>query len=131
MAIGEFYSVGIKNPSTCDKRTHTNMMMSSNTPPKRGLPATHPGEILREDVFPALGLTIKEIAEALGVSRQHLYSILNERERVTAEMAMRLGKLLGNGPNVWLNMQARWDIEHLQKTMAAELDDIPQLKAMA
>jgi antitoxin HigA-1 len=73
------------------------MMMGSNTPLKRGLPATHPGEILREDVFPALERPIKEIAKALGVSRQHLYSILNERERVTAEMAMRLGKLLGNG----------------------------------
>jgi antitoxin HigA-1 len=98
-------------------------------PLKRGLPATHPGEILREDVFPSLGRTMKDIADALRVSRQHLYSILREEAPVTADMAMRLGKLLGNGPNVWINLQTRWDIEQLERSMADELEDIPLLKA--
>jgi antitoxin HigA-1 len=107
------------------------MMTHSNARPPRGLPATHPGEILREDVFPALARPIKEIAEALGVSRQHLYSIMQERAPVTPETAMRLGKLCGNGPKIWLNLQTSWDIEQLEKSMADELEEIPQLKEMA
>ena len=59
---------------------------------------THPGEILREDVLPALGLTQKEFADRLGVSRLTVSEILLEKRSVTPDMAIRLGKLLGNGP---------------------------------
>jgi addiction module HigA family antidote len=51
----------------------------------------HPGELLREDVLPALGRSRKEIAGLLGISRQHLYDILNEKKPVTAATALRLG----------------------------------------
>lgn len=57
---------------------------------------SHPGELLREDVLPALRLTVKEVAEKLGVSRQTLHAILSEKSAVTPEMAVRLGKLCGN-----------------------------------
>ena len=57
----------------------------------------HPGEILREDILPALPMSKTAVADALGVSRQALYDILNEKQPVTAEMAVRLGKLFGNG----------------------------------
>ena len=70
----------------------------------------HPGELLREDVLPALGRTRAEIARLLGVSRQTLHSILTERAPVTPEMALRLGKLCGNGPELWLALQARFDL---------------------
>ncbi len=65
---------------------------------------THPGAPLREDVLPALRLTVAGAAEALGVSRQTLHSILAERHGVAPEMAARLGKLCGNGPDLWLRM---------------------------
>ena len=58
----------------------------------------HPGELLREDVIPALGKSKTEIARLLGISRQALYDILNEKSPVTAEMAVKIGKLCGNGP---------------------------------
>ncbi len=58
----------------------------------------HPGEMLREDVLPALGRPKTEIARLVGISRQTLYDILAERQPVTAQMAIRLGKLCGNGP---------------------------------
>ena len=61
----------------------------------------HPGEILREDVLPALGRPKTEIARLLGISRQTLYDILNERQPITAKMAMRIGKMCGNGPDIW------------------------------
>ena len=57
----------------------------------------HPGEILREDILPALSMSKTAVAAALGISRQTLYDILNEKQPVTAEMAVRFGKLFGNG----------------------------------
>ena len=67
-----------------------------------GLPAMHPGELLREEILPALGRPRAEIAQLLGVSRQALHAVLAERASVTPEMALRLGKLCGNGPELWL-----------------------------
>lgn len=75
---------------------------------------THPGAILREDVLPHLGMTQKEFADRLGVSRLTVSDVLHEKRPVTADMAMRLGRLLGNGPEVWLRMQQTldlWDLE--------------------
>ena len=68
--------------------------------PKRGLPPMHPGELLREEILPALDRPKTEIARLLGVSRQTLYDILEEKQPVTPMMALRLG--CGNGPDLWL-----------------------------
>src|ERR1700732_3259833 len=96
-------------------------------PVKIGLPAMHPGELLREDVLPALGRTRAEIARLLGVSRQTLHAILTERSPVTPEMALRLGKLCGNGPELWLALQTRDDLERLREAKRSELEAIPTL----
>jgi addiction module HigA family antidote len=96
---------------------------------KRKLPPMHPGELLREDVVPALARPRVEIARLLGVSRQTLHAILTERAPVTPEMALRLGKLCGNGPELWLNLQARFDLERLSKAKRAEIAAIPTLAA--
>jgi antitoxin HigA-1 len=66
----------------------------------KGLKPMHPGEMLREDVLPALGKTKTEIAGLLGISRQTLFDILSEKQPVTPAMALRFGKLLGNGPDL-------------------------------
>jgi antitoxin HigA-1 len=70
---------------------------------------THHGALLREDVIPATGKTKTEIAQLLGISRQHLYDILRERKRVSPAVAVRLGKLFGDGAGVWIRMQAAYD----------------------
>ena len=70
---------------------------------------SHPGELLREDVIPATGKTRSEIAALLGISRQHLYDILNERKPVSPTVAVRLGKLFGDGAGVWARMQSAYD----------------------
>lgn len=95
----------------------------------RGLPPTHPGEMLREDILPALGKTKTEIADLLGVSRQTLHDILSERQPITPAMALRLGKLLGNGPDLWINMQRKFDLHTVAKELKAEIDKIPTLTA--
>ena len=66
---------------------------------------THPGAILREDVLPAIRMTQKEFADWIGVSRLSVSELVNEKRGVSADMAMRLGKALGNGPQIWLRMQ--------------------------
>jgi addiction module HigA family antidote len=96
-------------------------------PIKRDLPAVHPGEILREDIIPALGKPKSELAGLLGISRQTLYDIINEKQPVTAAMAVRLGKLCGNGPNLWLNLQKRYDLERAQREV--DVSNIPTLDA--
>jgi len=70
---------------------------------------SHPGALLREDVIPATGRTKAEIAHLLGISRQHLYDILRERKPVSPAVAVRLGKLFGDGAGVWVRMQAAYD----------------------
>lgn len=95
----------------------------------RGLKPMHPGEILREDVLPALGKSKTEIARLLGVSRQTLYDILDEKQPVTPAMALRLGKLLGNGPSLWINLQRAYDLAAAERELAAELKKIPTLTA--
>ena len=91
------------------------------------LPPTHPGEILREDVLPELRLTVTDAAAKLGVSRQTLHRILSGEAAVTAEMAVRLGKLCGNGPRLWLNMQQARDLWHAERALADQVANIPNL----
>jgi len=90
---------------------------------------THPGEILREDVLPSLKMTVKDAAAALGVSRQMLHGILNGSAAVTPEMALRLGKFCGNGPDLWLRMQQAHDLWEAKRNIAAELAKIATHKA--
>jgi antitoxin HigA-1 len=94
---------------------------------KRGLPAMPPGELLREDVLPALGRSKTEIAGLLGISRQTLHDIMTEKQPVTVGMAVRLGKLIGNGPVFWLNLQRAYDLERAEREV--DVSAIPTLVA--
>lgn len=76
---------------------------------------THPGAILREDVLPHLGMTQKDFADRLGVSRLTVSDVIHEKRPVTPDMAMRLGRLLGNGPEIWLRMQQTLDLWELER----------------
>jgi len=90
---------------------------------------THPGELLREDVLPAIGYTKSDIARMLGISRQHLYDILAEKKPLSPEVAVRIGKLLGNGPFIWVRMQGAYDAWHAARTV--DVSAIPTLHAKA
>ena len=88
-------------------------------------PPTHPGAILREDVLPALRLSVSDAARQLGVSRQMLHRILACRAPVTPDMAVRLGKFCGNGPGLWLRLQQAFDLWHAERRLAKEIINIP------
>jgi antitoxin HigA-1 len=86
---------------------------------------THPGEILADDVLPALNLSIAAAARELGISRQMLHKIISGAAPITPEMALRLGHWCGNGPGLWLRMQQAFDLWHAGQAMVKELAAIP------
>ena len=87
----------------------------------------HPGELLREDILPALDMTRAEFAQAIGIARNTLHRILSARSAVTPEMALRLGKALGNGPDFWIRLQSAYDLHKAQDKV--DTSSIPILDA--
>jgi antitoxin HigA-1 len=75
------------------------------------LPPVHPGEIIREDVLPEVGLSVPGAAKALGVSRQMLYEILAGRRPLSAVMCLKLSRLLGSTPEFWMRLQADYNLK--------------------
>jgi len=86
---------------------------------------THPGELLREILADGLKLSVAAAARQLGVSRMTLHRLLRGEQAVTPEMALRLVKLCGNGPELWLRMQMARDLWRLERTLRADLARIP------
>jgi len=90
---------------------------------------THPGALLREDIIPAVGRSVSEIADLLGISRQHLYAIMAEKKPVTPEVAVLLGRLFGDDPGIWVRMQAAYDTWRAQRKV--DVRHIKPLKKVA
>ncbi len=75
------------------------------------LPPVHPGEVLLEDFMKPLGLSQYRVAKDIGVPALRISRIVNGKRAVTADTAMRLARYLGTSPDVWLRLQARYDLE--------------------
>lgn len=87
----------------------------------------HPGEVLKDGVFSATEVTVTEAAAALGVTRVALSRVLNGKAAVSAEMALRLGKWLNTGPEVWINMQAQYDLWRAERALRGQVKRISAL----
>ena len=70
----------------------------------------HPGEFLKEMYIAPLGVTVTKVADALGVTRKHVSAIVNGRAPVTPDMAVRLAGVFGTEPEIWVNLQAQYDL---------------------
>lgn len=92
----------------------------------------HPGETLREDVLPSLGLQVSEVADQLGVSRVTFSRVLNGRAAISPEMALRLEKWLGGerggSAATWLAQQAAYDLWQARKASKSEIARVKRLK---
>lgn len=77
----------------------------------------HPGKILRDEILLELEVSLSEAARALGVSRTLLSRFINERSRVSLDLAIRLGTWLGGDPHTWLRLQANYDLWHAKHTV--------------
>ena len=101
-------------------------MVQQHYPAHRGLDPIHPGELI-EELFEINGLKIMPTAEKLGISRQQLHRVLRCDAPVTPHLAVKLGKLLGNGPNLWINLQSAYDIWRAEQDYADEIAAIEPL----
>ncbi|WP_241824648.1 HigA family addiction module antitoxin [Salinivibrio sp. IB282] len=88
---------------------------------------THPGAMLREDFLPDYGLSVEQLADALGVSRQSMTAVLDERKAISPELALRLARLFGNSPEFWLNAQRAVDLWEASQSIKHEVEKIKPL----
>ena len=88
----------------------------------------HPGGIVRRQCLQPLGLSVTRAAEGLGVTRQALSDLVNERRGISTEMAIRLSKAFGSTPETWLGMQMAYDLwqtrEHAEQ-LEIEMFEMP------
>jgi addiction module HigA family antidote len=91
----------------------------------------HPGEVLREEFLKPLDLSPYKAAEKTGVPRTRIERIANEETGITADTALRLGKLFGTTAEFWLNLQTRYDLLTAEKAIAKELNRIEQVEKSA
>ena len=82
---------------------------------QNALPPVHPGEIIKEDILPSVGLSVTAASKALGVSRQMLHDILAERKPLSVLMCLKLARLFGGSPDVWMRLQATWDLKKAER----------------
>ncbi len=82
---------------------------------KNGLPFVHPGEIVKEDILPSVGLSVTAAAKALGVSRQMLHDILAGRKLLSVVMCLKVARLFGGSPEVWMRLQAAYDLKKSER----------------
>jgi addiction module HigA family antidote len=84
----------------------------------------HPGEVLREEFLLPLGLSAGALAKACGLPRTRIERIAAETTGISADTALRLGKALGTTPNLWVNLQADYDMEIARNALGKALDRI-------
>lgn len=99
--------------------------------PNRVRRPTHPGAVLRNTVLPALKMSVADAAIALGITRQTLHRIVSEKAAISPDMAVRIGKFCGNGPELWLGMQQAVDLWDARKKLAEVVEKIPTPKVAA
>jgi len=92
---------------------------------------THPGELLREDVLPATGMTQGEFAAWIGVSRRTVNEILQERRPVTVDTAHRLARAFGTSPDLWLGLQQSFDLWETMQSNKKVYERIKQVERRA
>jgi addiction module HigA family antidote len=89
--------------------------LSRRVEKKSGLPPVHPGEIIKEDILPSVGLSVTAAAKSLGVSRQMLHDILAERKPLSVVMGLKISRLFGGSPEVWMRLQAAYDLKKVEQ----------------
>lgn len=90
---------------------------------------THPGRMLLEEFLVPLGLTQRQLAEAIHVPYQRVNEIVNGRRGMTPSTALRLEKFLGMSSSFWMNLQLRWDLYHAHARDNKELESIKSYSA--
>lgn len=88
----------------------------------RKLKPVHPGEVLLKDFIGAMGLTRYKVAKGTGVAQRRIDEICSGSRAMTADTALRLGRFFDMDPQVWMNLQAQYDLEVAQRELRKRLD---------
>jgi addiction module HigA family antidote len=91
-------------------------------------PPSHPGEILLKDFLDPMGITQRELADALHVPYQRINEVVNQKRGITPSTAIRLSKFFGNSSEFWLNLQQNWELYHVLKEEEEEVKSILQFR---
>mgnify|MGYP001596567411 FL=1 len=86
------------------------------------LPPVHPGEVLLEDFIKPLGLSQYRVAKDIGVPALRISQIIRGQRSISADTALRLARYFGTSANVWLRMQARYDLEIAEARSAKRIN---------
>jgi addiction module HigA family antidote len=97
----------------------------------KSLAPMHPGEVLREEFLLPLGLSPGALAKACGVPRTRIERLSNEETGVTADTALRLSKVFGTSPQLWLNLQTDYDVQIATRQIGKELAKIEPIPTKA
>lgn len=89
---------------------------------EESLPPIHPGEVLLEDFMKPLGLSQYRVAQDIGVPALRISQIVNGKRAVTADTAMRLARYFGTSADVWLRLQARYDLEVAEREFGERIN---------
>jgi addiction module HigA family antidote len=79
-----------------------------------------PGEMLREEFLAEYGLSQNQLAKAVGISPNRISEIVNNRRRITADTALRLGLYFGNSPEFWMNLQTHYELKMARRSLKSE-----------
>ncbi|MFN6539235.1 MAG: HigA family addiction module antitoxin [Nostoc sp. EkiNYC01] len=101
--------------------------MTPRVPKNR--PPSHPGEILLKDFLEPMGISQRELADAIHVPYQRINEVVNQKRGITPSTALRLAKFFGNSSEFWLNLQQNWELYYVLKEEEEELKTIAQFNS--
>ena len=88
----------------------------------KSLQPIHPGEILREAFLKPMGISINRLVREIVVPPERSSEIVNGKRGITADTALRLGRAFGTSPDVWLGLQAEYDVRVVKRTIGREIE---------
>src|SRR5208283_1383732 len=95
------------------------------------IPPPHPGETIREDILDPLGMSVNQLAKALGITATRLNDIVRGRRGITADTALRLARYLGTSAEFWLGLQLEYDLRTARQSHLREIEKAVRPRAAA
>ena len=95
------------------------------------IPVPHPGETIREDVLEPLGMSVNQLAKALGITATRLNDVVRGRRGITADTALRLARYLGSSAESWLGLQLEYDLRTARQSRQREIEKMVQPRSVA
>src|SRR6266705_1930425 len=112
---------------TVTRTRFESLIITRSTSMKDEFAPVTPGEMLQEEFLVEYGLSQNQLAKAIGISPNRIAEIVNNRRRITADTALRLGLYFGNSPEFWMNLQTHYDLKMARRKLKPE--DAERIKA--